>query len=141
MIPWMQRVQPQTVWRKISQPLLRGLALVSLLVVLTGCGHFGGPPDSAVEAALTQRLMETQQAIQQQLSADAAPAPFQITRVKVEHTQRVNLSGQTAYRVSGTYTLKGQYLSRNLRQSSNPFEIYLRPGPEEDSWQGFQPTS
>lgn len=114
--------------------------LVMLLLlggVLSSCGGLSGPPQSLIEKALNLQITQTQQSLQHQLGSTAAP--FSAVQLDIEHTQRVEIDQQSAYRVEGFYTLKGRYRDRVYRQRKTPFQIYLQPHGNEQ-WDLLQPS-
>ena len=114
------------------------LAMLLLLGgVLSSCGGLGGPPQAIVEKALNLQIAQTQQSLQHQLRS--AAAPFSATQLNVEHTQRVEIDQQSAYRVEGYYTLKGRYRERAYQQRKTPFQLYLQPHDDEQ-WDLLQPS-
>ncbi|HEY9734762.1 MAG TPA: hypothetical protein V6D06_00720 [Trichocoleus sp.] len=124
-------------WRRFVLTLL----IVVLAVSLTSCSSRGQAPDAGVvEQAVVRQLEQTQQALRQQLAAKSlAAAKTGVASVRVRRTQQVSLAGQPAYRVRGTYRLKGKYLSWAQMRSQNPFDLYLQSQDGGQSWEVVQP--
>ncbi|MBD0335961.1 MAG: hypothetical protein ICV62_10765 [Cyanobacteria bacterium Co-bin13] len=122
-------------WSRVWRTAVRALIITALALSVMGCGGLSrGPADAVIEQAVVRQFEATQQELQQQLSLEDTPADFQISRVKVERTQQVKLQDLPAYRVEGTYRLTGRGLSRTVRQSRHPFEIYLQSQDGGETW-------
>lgn len=94
--------------------------LAGLVLMVSGCSSWGGPPTDIVQQALNLRLQQTQQVIR----GDTA-TPFSSRSVTINHTESVTITGSPAYRVTGKFTLNGRYRDRRYRQNQAPFELYL----------------
>lgn len=120
----------------------RSLLAVTLVLLLTGCGLAAPkPPTAAVEAALMQQITQTQTLLHANLGATDAPlSQYQVGRVKIQHQQSLTLDHHPAVEVRGTYTLKGDRLSRSQRQQSRPFTLYLTQSSDQTNWTLIQPA-
>lgn len=102
------------------------------------------PPQAVVEAAIAQRLAQAQAVFDGQPIA-SSPAPgstgptadlptsAQVGGVRIDHHGRVDVGGQWALEVTGTYRLRAGDLSNAQRRQARPFDIYLQRD-RQDQW-------
>jgi len=117
----------------------RLLAGALVLLCLSGCAWGGGPSKAVVADAIATQLQQTRQELAQTLKGDPTSS-FQITDITITQRQPTAIAGYSALQLRGTYTLKGRYLNRSLKQPDNPFEIYLTPTADGKTWQLLRPT-
>lgn len=123
----------------------RALACVLLAAVLsltmTACSGAAAPSRGVIQQGVVRQFEQLQQELQQQLGmASPGLAGVQIAGVEVKRTERLVLQDLPAYRLQGSYTLKGKSLSRSQRQARNPFEIYLQSQDGGQSWVLLKPA-
>ncbi len=124
---------------------LRWLVMGMLCLSLLGCGVINPrPPRAVVESAIAQRLAQAQAVFDQQPIASSnepraneptadLPTPAQVGGVHIDHCDRVDVGGQWALEVTGTYRLRAGDLSNAQRRQARPFEIYLQRD-RQDQW-------
>ncbi len=124
---------------------LRWLVMGMLCLSLLGCGVINPtPPRAVVESAIAQRLAQAQAVFDRQpitssseprstgLTADL-PTPAQVGGVHIDHHDRVDVGGQWALEVTGTYRLRAGGLTNAQRRQARPFDIYLQRD-RQDRW-------
>jgi hypothetical protein len=124
-----------------SPPLLRQ-ALASLLLALVlllplgGCGGAGQPPQAVLLDALALQIQLTQGAIAQALDLKAQGLP-QVSRVRVEHQQRLSIGSVAGVRLTGHFDWR---LPGDPIRVDSPFELYLQRGERGQSWRLARPS-
>jgi hypothetical protein len=117
---------------------LRWLLVGVLCISLGSCGLLNPrPPQAVVAAAIAQRLAQAQAVFEGQPIASAnnpaTPTLGQVGGVRIAHHGRVDVGGQWALEVTGTYRLRAGDLSNAQRRQARPFEIYLQRD-RQDRW-------
>jgi len=120
------------------------LICLTFLLMLTSCSLLAQtPPDSVVQMAITQQLMQSQQSIAQDLGLELPTVPtanFKLESVNISNRQKINdpnlLANPNvteAYKVSGTFFAR--LLDSNDRNGNQdtPFELYLGTDTADES--------
>jgi hypothetical protein len=116
--------------------LIRGIAIVLLVVFLTACSASGAAlGGDIVQQAIALQVWQTQQALSQQLKL-AAPEPDQIAirHVVVNSQSPLTIQKLPAYKLQGTYDFTLTLPKRQVTQRDNAFEIYIQSQPEGKTW-------
>ena len=93
------------------------------------------PPRAVVAEAVTQKVAQTQVALQRQLGQASAPGGVDVPQASGVHVTQhrwITLNNQPAVAVSGTYHLKGGGLGWGQQRQTRPFSLYLRRVGEDD---------
>ena len=122
---------------------LRWLVVGVLCLALGSCGLLSPrPPQAVVEDAIAQRLAQAQAVFDGQPIASfnnpatnnpATLTSAQVGGVHIDHYNRVEVGGQWALEVTGTYRLRAGDLSNAQRRQARPFDIYLQRD-RQDRW-------
>lgn len=127
----------------ISSRPVRWLLAAVLCCSLWGCGLVNpGPPRSAVVAALSQKVADTQTLLYRQLALpEGELTPAQISGVRVTGHHWITLNGQPVMEVEGIYRLKGGGLTRSQQRQARDFSLYLQRGETKDDWLLVNPAA
>ncbi|MGB3138889.1 MAG: hypothetical protein WBB18_18915 [Nodosilinea sp.] len=125
---------------KLSSRLGRFVAIAAVCLLLWGCGIVNPrPPRAAVEAAIAQKLIQTQTVLYRQ----PAPADFtelaQVGRLRIADHHWITLANKPAVEVVGTYHLKGGQLTAAQRRQTRSFDLYLQRGASKEEWLLLEP--
>lgn len=113
---------------------LRWLVMGMLCLSLLGCGLINPrPPRAVVEGAIAQKLSQTQALLYRHLKADPADLA-QVGRIRITDHHWIEIAGQPAVEVAGTYHLKGGELTSAQRSQTRDFDLYLRRDTTPDQW-------
>ncbi|HSM81469.1 MAG TPA: hypothetical protein VLS96_07275 [Nodosilinea sp.] len=112
-----------------------------LCLSLVGCGMINPrPPQAVVEAAIAQKLSQTQLVLYRQLDASTPPTDLaQVNRIRVANHHWTTIANQPAVEIAGTYHLKGGGLSAAQRRQTREFDLYLQRGAEKGQWLLLEP--
>jgi hypothetical protein len=108
------------------------------LLLLTACGSIGLLPNTQlVKKAIALQLEQTQQQLQQKLDLDFQG--FEIKHLRINQEKPLTIQNLPAFRVQGTYDLIFQLPKRELKQTQQPFEVYLQIQQEGKTWRLLLP--
>jgi hypothetical protein len=119
--------------------VLLGLALC---LNLWGCGLVNpSPPRAVVEAAIAQKLSQTQAVLYRQIAPALSTTDLaQVSRISIADHHWTAIANQPAVAVTGTYQLKGGSLTAAQRRQTRSFDLYLRRGEAKDQWLLLEPV-
>ena len=122
--------------------MLRIALGILLSICLAACGLTAeGPPKAVVESAIALQFSQTKQEILQLLTPKAHQTPdFTISQVKIKRQTPVSILDASAYRVEGTFDLKLNLSTRQVSDQKTPFEVYLQPQPDGETWRLARPA-
>ena len=121
---------------------VRTIVVAILCLSLWGCGLVSPrPPRAVVEAAIAQKLSQTQAILYRQV-APAIPSPelAQVGSLRIANHHWTTLADQPAVEVAGTYHLKGGALTAAQRRQTRAFDLYLQHGPTKNQWLLLEPV-
>lgn len=120
---------------------IRGVIVVLLGVLLTGCGG-GGPDHAVVERAIALQFRNTQAELAPQLFWKDAPAvDVEVRRVKLGQQETLVIQNVKTYHLRGTYDAVVEWRDRKTSQRQSPFEVYLQRQRDSQDWQLVHPPS
>ncbi|MDJ0701856.1 MAG: hypothetical protein QNJ46_01130 [Leptolyngbyaceae cyanobacterium MO_188.B28] len=123
--------------------MLRIALGILLAICLSACGLVGGgPPKAVVESAIALQFSQTQQEISQLLTPKGnRKSTFTVSQVKVNRQTPMAIQNAPAYRVEGTFHLKLNLRTRRVSDQTTPFEVYLQPQPDGQTWRLARPLA
>ena len=113
-----------------------GLSVLVLLLTLTACSG-SQPPRALLNEALSLQIQLTQTAISKSLNLPPISLAPNVSRVRVEEQEALNLGEQKGLRVSGRFDWQ---LPGDRVQVDSPFEVYLQRGERGESWRLARPN-
>ncbi|WP_017298485.1 hypothetical protein [Nodosilinea nodulosa] len=125
-----------------SKTVMQIMAIALMCLSLLGCGLINPrPPRTVVEAAIAQKLSQTQAVLYRQLAPAIPPADLaQVGRIRITDHHWTTLAGQPAVEVTGSYHLKGGQLTSAQRRQTREFDLYLQRGDTKQSWLLLEPS-
>ena len=120
---------------------IRGVIVVLLGLVLTGCGG-GIPNQGVIERAIVLQFRNTQAELSPQLFwKDAPVVNVNVRRVKVGQQETLVIQNVKTYHLRGTYDAVVEWRDRKTIQQQSPFEVYLQHQRDSQDWQLIRPAS
>ncbi|MBE9112940.1 hypothetical protein IQ273_26485 [Nodosilinea sp. LEGE 07298] len=118
------------------------VAIAVLCLSLWGCGLVNPrPPRAVVEAAIAQKLSQTQAVLYRQFESSVDPADLaQVGSIRISDHHWTTLANQPAVEVAGTYHLKGGQLTAAQRRQTRDFDLYLQRGESKEQWLLLEPV-
>ena len=112
-------------------------ACLSLLALgLTACTGLGQPSQKVLLSALALQIDLTQRSIADALSL-AAAGPPQVSRVRVESQQGLQIGGNRGLHLTGRFDWR---LADDPIRVDSAFDLYLQRGERGQSWRLARPT-
>ena len=130
---------PTTLLARIAPRLRRGLALLCAAVLLAGlsaCSGLGQPSQKVLLSALALQIDLTQRSIADALSLSASGPP-QVSRVRVESQQGLQIGGNRGLHLTGRFDWR---LADDPIRVDSAFDLYLQRGERGQSWRLARPT-
>lgn len=123
--------------------LMRTIAIAVICLSIWGCGLINPrPPRAVIEAAIAQKLSQTQAVLYRQLVPAISPADLaQVSSLRITNHRWITLADQPAVEVTGSYRLKGGQLTTAQRRQTRAFDLYLRRGNTKESWLLLEPIA
>lgn len=120
------------------QPLRRVLALVLCVLLSFGLSACAGgqPSQKVLLSALALQIDLTQRSIADALSL-AASGPPQVSRVRVESQQGLQIGGNRGLHLTGRFDWR---LADDPIRVDSAFDLYLQRGERGQSWRLARPT-
>ena len=106
-----------------------------LTLLLSGCLGSTMPPRRVVLDALGLQIRLTQAAVAESLDLDPPGQP-ELSRVRVEHQQKLSIGERPGLRLSGRFDWR---LAGDPFRVDTPFELYLQRGEQRQSWRLARP--
>lgn len=117
-------------------PALLLSGLLTLLLLLGGCGRVGQPPRSVLLDALSLQIQLTQGAIARALDLQADGLP-EVSRVRVDGQEPIAIGDDRGLHLMGRFDWR---LPGDAIRVDSPFDLYLQPGPRGESWRLARPS-
>ena len=130
---------PTTLLARIAPWLRRALALLCAAVLLAGlsaCSGLGQPSQKVLLSALALQIDLTQRSIADALSLSASGPP-QVSRVRVESQQGLQIGGNRGLHLTGRFDWR---LADDPIRVDSAFDLYLQRGERSQSWRLARPT-
>jgi hypothetical protein len=130
---------PTTLLTRIAPWLRRAAALLCAAVLLAGlsaCGGLGQPSQKVLLSALALQIDLTQRSIADALSLSASGPP-QVSRVRVESQQGLQIGGNRGLHLTGRFDWR---LADDPIRVDSAFDLYLQRGERGQSWRLARPT-
>lgn len=126
---------------KLASRVGRIVAIALVCLSLWGCGIVNPrPPRAVVEAAIAQKLFQTQAVLYRQLAPIDSTDLAQVGRIRVTNHHWTTLADRPAVEVVGTYHLKGGQLTTAQRRQTRSFDLYLQRGTSKELWLLLDPV-
>ena len=130
---------PTTLLSRIALALRRAVALLCSVVLvcsLSACMGLGQPSQKVLLSALALQIDLTQRSIADALSL-AASGPPQVSRVRVESQQGLQIGGNRGLHLTGRFDWR---LADDPIRVDSAFDLYLQRGERGQSWRLARPT-
>jgi len=130
---------PTTLLSRAARLLRRGGALIAavlLLVGLSACSGLAQPSQKVLLSALALQIDLTQRSIADALSL-AAAGPPQVSRVRVESQQGLQIGGNRGLHLTGRFDWR---LADDPIRVDSGFDLYLQRGERGQSWRLARPV-
>lgn len=123
--------------------IMGAIAALVLIGVLTACGGPKAllPSQRTVRQAIALQVTQTQQTLAQQIQSygrakGTSPAlpKIDIQRVEIGDQESLQIAGQPAAHVRGTYDVTLKFPHQVVTQTENALDLYLQAGSDGKVW-------
>jgi len=111
--------------------VLRALAAVLLVLLLSACGGPAQPPRSTLEQALNLQVQLTREGLAEVLAMPAPTESPALSRVRLDSQAREQIEGRPVWHLRGRFDWR---LAGEPLRPDTPFEVWLLPGEQGQSW-------